>query len=340
MIMAGSGGRLFRSSAPDDDDELYHSNITTLFLPNHNQTAPHSLDSTYFLSPSPPPFLSGSRSMVSFKDVQGEKGCNTKRSFFSAYDPDDNGDDDDDYFHHQPEKKRRLSANQVQFLEKSFEVENKLEPERKTKLAKDLGLEPRQVAIWFQNRRARWKTKQLEKDYESLQSSYDTLKANYDNLLKETEKLKVEVANLEEKVLVREKQGGNFEQAESETKGLDESPQKPSIESVSEGEGSKVSVSVGGCKQEDISSAKSDIADSYADGVRSALLEPSDSSYVFEADQSDLSQDEEDNLSKSLFPPQSYIFPKFEGVDYCDPPASSCNFGFTEEDHAFWPWSY
>ncbi|CAI0549406.1 unnamed protein product, partial [Linum tenue] len=90
-------------------------------------------------------------------------------------------------------KKRRLSVDQVQFLEKSFEVENKLEPERKIQLAKDLGLQPRQVAIWFQNRRARWKTKRLEKDYDLLQSSYDTLKADYDGLLREKDKLKAEV---------------------------------------------------------------------------------------------------------------------------------------------------
>ncbi|CAI0399286.1 unnamed protein product, partial [Linum tenue] len=90
-------------------------------------------------------------------------------------------------------KKRRLSVDQVQFLEKSFEVENKLEPERKIQLAKDLGLQPRQVAIWFQNRRARWKTKRLEKDYDALQSSFDALKADYDGLLKEKDKLKAEV---------------------------------------------------------------------------------------------------------------------------------------------------
>ncbi|CAI0399287.1 unnamed protein product, partial [Linum tenue] len=98
----------------------------------------------------------------------------------------------DEYFR-QPEKKRRLSVDQVQFLEKSFEVENKLEPERKIQLAKDLGLQPRQVAIWFQNRRARWKTKRLEKDYDALQSSFDALKADYDGLLKEKDKLKAEV---------------------------------------------------------------------------------------------------------------------------------------------------
>lgn len=128
--------------------------------------------------------------MVSFEDVH--RG---NRSFFRTFDQEDNGDDDLDEYFHQPEKKRRLSVDQVQFLEKSFEVENKLEPERKVQLAKDLGLQPRQVAIWFQNRRARWKTKQMEKDYDILQASYNSLKADYDNLVKENDKLKEEVIN-------------------------------------------------------------------------------------------------------------------------------------------------
>lgn len=129
--------------------------------------------------------------MVSFEDVRAGNGSN--RPFFRSYEHEDNGDEDlDDYFH-QPEKKRRLTVDQVQFLEKSFEVDNKLEPERKTQLSKELGLQPRQVAIWFQNRRARWKTKQLERDYEALQANYDGLKANYENLLKEKDELKAEV---------------------------------------------------------------------------------------------------------------------------------------------------
>jgi len=95
-------------------------------------------------------------------------------------------------FHH-PEKKRRLTPEQVQFLEKNFELENKLEPERKVQLAKELGLHPRQVAIWFQNRRARFKTKQLERDYDSLKASYDRLKASFDTLIKERDDLQNEV---------------------------------------------------------------------------------------------------------------------------------------------------
>lgn len=94
------------------------------------------------------------------------------------------------------EKKRRLSTDQVRALEKNFEVENKLEPERKAQLAQELGLQPRQVAVWFQNRRARWKTKQLERDYGALKSRYDALRLDYDALLRDKDALFAEVCIL------------------------------------------------------------------------------------------------------------------------------------------------
>ncbi|KAG2273894.1 hypothetical protein Bca52824_056449 [Brassica carinata] len=94
------------------------------------------------------------------------------------------------------EKKKRLSLEQVMALEKSFELGNKLEPERKMQLAKALGLQPRQIAIWFQNRRARWKTKQLERDYDFLKKQFDVLKSDNDSLLANNKKLHAELVAL------------------------------------------------------------------------------------------------------------------------------------------------
>nr|VDD22575.1 unnamed protein product [Brassica oleracea] len=90
------------------------------------------------------------------------------------------------------EKKRRLNMEQVKTLEKNFELGNKLDPERKMQLARALGLQPRQIAIWFQNRRARWKTKQLEKDYDTLKRQFDSLKAENDHLQTHNQNLQAE----------------------------------------------------------------------------------------------------------------------------------------------------
>ncbi|XP_057950632.1 homeobox-leucine zipper protein HAT5-like [Malania oleifera] len=312
------------------------SNLTALLQNRRVPCSSEPLDSL-FISGSSPSFL-GSRSMVSFEDFNG--GNRSDISFFRTFDQEDHVDEDLDEYFHQPEKKRRLRADQVQFLERSFEVENKLEPERKIQLAKDLGLQPRQVAIWFQNRRARWKTKQLEKDYEDLQTSYNSLKADYDGLLKEKETLKDEVLLLTDKLLLKEKEREKLDMSDT-NKLLQPPPRKLFPNSQPEDEGSKDS-SVA-CKPEELSSAKSDVFDSDSphctDGGHSPLVEPGDSSHTFEPDQSDLSQDEEDNFSKSMLPP--HIFPKIEDADYPDPPANSCNFTFPVEDHhAFWSWPF
>lgn len=288
--------------------------------------------------PSSAPSLHASKSVVDFDTFSG--GDNSSSPFFQPPVNDENGDEDCDGCFQQPGKKRRLTADQVQLLERNFEVENKLEPERKAGLAKDLGLQPRQVAIWFQNRRARYKTKQLEKDYDSLKASYDRLRVDYDNLLKEKEGLKNEVSSLRDKVLVREKGKENAE-AVDVLKSSNAETQRPSPNA---GSGNVSNVPNLVCKQEDASSAKSDVFDSdrdsphNTDGNHSSLFEPADSSHAFEPEQSDFSQDEEDNHNKILFPQ-----PRFLKVEegYSDLPlANYCNFSFTMEDQPFCFWNY
>lgn len=115
-----------------------------------------------------------------------EDGANKRRPFFTTAEELMEAEYHDEQI---PEKKRRLTAEQAHLLERSFEAENKLEPDSKIELAKKLGLQPRQVAVWFQNRRARWKTKQLESDFDRLKSSYDAVVAHCDSLLKDNSRL-------------------------------------------------------------------------------------------------------------------------------------------------------
>ncbi|XP_023543981.1 homeobox-leucine zipper protein HAT5-like [Cucurbita pepo subsp. pepo] len=158
-------------------------------------------------------FGSGDSVLRGPRFAMGMEETSKRRPFFSS--PDDLFDDD--YYDDQPpEKKRRLTQEQVHLLEISFESENKLEPERKTELANKLGLQPRQVAVWFQNRRARWKTKQLERDYDLLKSSYDSFRSSYDFVVKENERLKAEVASLSEKLLAKEVVESSFQAKKSE----------------------------------------------------------------------------------------------------------------------------
>jgi hypothetical protein len=92
------------------------------------------------------------------------------------------------------ENKRRFSDEQIRSLECIFESESKLEPRKKIQLARDLGLQPRQVAIWFQNRRARWKSKRIEQEYRKLKDEYDNLSSKFQLLKEEKESLQSEVS--------------------------------------------------------------------------------------------------------------------------------------------------
>eukprot|EP00249_Psilotum_nudum_P020971 c27917_g3_i1 orf=537-1367(+) len=55
----------------------------------------------------------------------------------------------------QTRKKLRLTKEQSALLEDSFRIHSTLNPKQKSSLAKQLNLRPRQVEVWFQNRRAR-----------------------------------------------------------------------------------------------------------------------------------------------------------------------------------------
>ncbi|KAL6005692.1 hypothetical protein ACLOJK_006263 [Asimina triloba] len=96
--------------------------------------------------------------------------------------------------------KRRFSDDQIKSLESMFEEETKLEPRKKVQLAKELGLQPRQVAIWFQNKRARWKSKQLEREYNELRASYDALASSFDSLKEEKRCLMKQLQKLRDMV--------------------------------------------------------------------------------------------------------------------------------------------
>ncbi|VFR02386.1 unnamed protein product [Cuscuta campestris] len=87
-------------------------------------------------------------------------------------------------------KKLRLSKEQAAFLEESFKEHHTLNPKQKHALAKQLNLRPRQVEVWFQNRRARTKLKQTEVDCEYLKKWCEKLREENKRLSKELQELR------------------------------------------------------------------------------------------------------------------------------------------------------
>ncbi|KAG2680679.1 hypothetical protein I3843_11G110400 [Carya illinoinensis] len=87
---------------------------------------------------------------------------------------------------------RRFNDQQIKSLEVTFEAESRPEAQIKHQLANELGLRPRQVGIWFQNRRARLKTKQVERNCCILKASYDSLASKFESLQRENRELLLE----------------------------------------------------------------------------------------------------------------------------------------------------
>lgn len=89
---------------------------------------------------------------------------------------------------------RRFSDDQIKSLESIFKKESKLDPRKKLQIARDVGLQPRQVGIWFQNKRARWKSKKIEQEYNLLRSNYDDLSLRFHDLKGENMSLEMQVS--------------------------------------------------------------------------------------------------------------------------------------------------
>ncbi|KAL6614848.1 hypothetical protein ACP70R_037118 [Stipagrostis hirtigluma subsp. patula] len=90
---------------------------------------------------------------------------------------------------HRP-KKLRLSKEQCRLLEESFRLNHTLTPKQKEALAVKLKLRPRQVEVWFQNRRARTKLKQTEMECEYLKRCFGSLTEENRRLQREVEELR------------------------------------------------------------------------------------------------------------------------------------------------------
>ncbi|GAB2300823.1 hypothetical protein Dimus_034857 [Dionaea muscipula] len=87
-------------------------------------------------------------------------------------------------------KKLRLSKAQAAVLEETFTEHHTLNPKQKAALARRLGLRPRQVEVWFQNRRARTKLKQTEVDCQFLKRCCELLTEENRRLHKEVQDLR------------------------------------------------------------------------------------------------------------------------------------------------------
>ncbi|XP_019162286.1 PREDICTED: homeobox-leucine zipper protein ATHB-52-like [Ipomoea nil] len=85
-------------------------------------------------------------------------------------------------------QKKRLTQDQVRLLEGSFNVNNKLDADSKSQLAQQLGLPPRQIAIWYQNKRARRKSQSLEVDHKAMHERLEEVLSDNERLREEVQK--------------------------------------------------------------------------------------------------------------------------------------------------------
>ncbi|XP_074572038.1 homeobox-leucine zipper protein HAT22-like [Curcuma longa] len=87
-------------------------------------------------------------------------------------------------------KKLRLTKEQSALLENRFKEHSTINTRQKHALAQQLNLRPRQIEVWFQNRRARTKLKQMEVDCEFQKKRCQKLSDENRRLHKELQQIK------------------------------------------------------------------------------------------------------------------------------------------------------
>ncbi|CAI5491237.1 unnamed protein product [Closterium sp. Naga37s-1] len=93
-------------------------------------------------------------------------------------------------------KRPRFAEEQLAHLEAHFAVEQELTPASKKQLAARLGVKPRQVCVWFQNRKVRQRTRERETELEGMQAAYAKLQATCRELQDDYELLKSDYQEL------------------------------------------------------------------------------------------------------------------------------------------------
>ncbi|KAL6220254.1 hypothetical protein ACLB2K_008010 [Fragaria x ananassa] len=163
---------LFGNSFHEDD---HHQGNNSLDL--YRQGSPHNSHSAVSNSFSSGRVVKRERD-ISSEEVEVEKQVSCR----VISDEDEDGPN--------ARKKLRLTKEQSALLEESFKQHSTLNPKQKQALARQLSLRPRQVEVWFQNRRARTKLKQTEVDCEFLKKCCETLTDENRRLQKEVQELK------------------------------------------------------------------------------------------------------------------------------------------------------
>ncbi|WOK92257.1 hypothetical protein Cni_G00948 [Canna indica] len=134
--------------------------------------SPHSANSSFSAA-----YLPG----VKKETDLGFEGAEAERLSYRGSDEEDDGG---------VRKKLRLTKEQSAMLEDRFKEHSTINPKQKHALAEQLNLRPRQIEVWFQNRRARTKLKQMEVDCEFLKKCCQKLGEENRRLQKELQQLK------------------------------------------------------------------------------------------------------------------------------------------------------